>query len=358
MFRFFCATVALTVASLCLYAAPGNGTDSLVEEAIAQRRVIDSIKNSEHYETGTIKLSNGKAEINVPPGFKFLNKEQSINVLTKLWGNPPEVADKTLGMIFPENSDPFTDSSFVFVVSYDEMGYVKDDDAAKINYNDLLKQIQDGEKEDNENRKKEGYSTMHLIGWAQAPFYDKQNKVLHWAKDIQVGDAEQPRDERTLNYEIRILGRKGVLSIDAICTMHELPQVNANIDKVLHMASFTEGNSYFDFDPKIDKVAAWTIGTLVAGKILAKVGLLAIFGKYLLAFWKFILIGLGAIGSFFRKIFRRKKEEANADDYTQITDTPAIETPVETPAGLPEAAADTPPALPAEEGTAANNPHV
>lgn len=357
MFRLFCATVALTVASLCLYAAPGNGTDSLEEEAIAQGRIIDSIKNSEHYETGTIKLSNGKAEINVPPGFKFLNKEQSIDVLTKLWGNPPEVADKTLGMIFPENADPFTDSSFVFVVSYEEMGYVKDDDAAKINYNDLLKQIQDGEKESNESRRKEGYSTMHLIGWAQAPFYDKQNKVLHWAKDIQVGDAAQPRDERTLNYEIRILGRKGVLSIDAICTMHELPQVNANIDKVLHMASFTEGNSYFDFDPKIDKVAAWTIGTLVAGKILAKVGLLAIFGKYLLAFWKFILIGLGAIGGFFRKIFRRKKAEDNVNDYTQTTDTDAIEAPAE----ATDAPVEAPPAIPAAEDTASapeDNSHL
>lgn len=59
--------------------------------------------------------------------------------------------------------------------------------------------------------------------------------------------------------------------------MDELPLVKTNTDKVLNMSSFTSGNAYSDFNPKIDKIAVWTIGGLVAGKVLAKAGLFAVF---------------------------------------------------------------------------------
>ncbi len=303
MFKYLSVACLLFIA-LTIKAAPV--IDSLDNEREQVIHLVDSIRKAQKYETGTIKLPGGKAEIKVPAGFKFLNQEQSKFVLVKLWGNPEANAENMLGMIFPENSDPFTDSSFAFVVAFEDIGYVKDDDAASMDYDKLMKDMKEEEKGVNEARLKEGYPTMHLIGWATPPFYDKQNKVLHWAKEIHFGDEEGPN---TLNYQIRILGRHGVLSLNAVCTMNELPLVKANIDKVLHMATFTEGNTYFDFDPKIDKVAAWTIGGLVAGKILAKVGLFAILGKFLAAGWKFILLGLAALGGFIKKLLGRKKEE-------------------------------------------------
>ena len=42
----------------------------------------------------------------------------------------------------------------------------------------------------------------------------------------------------------------------------------------MKMVSFTEGNRYADFKPGIDKVAAVGIGGLIAGKVIAKTGLL------------------------------------------------------------------------------------
>ena len=73
------------------------------------------------------------------------------------------------------------------------------------------------------------------------------------------------------------------------------------------LASFTyaDGNKYGDFNPEIDEVAAWTIGGLVAGKVLAKAGLLAA----ILKFWKLIAIGLVAAGSFVWRLIRGKKRE-------------------------------------------------
>jgi len=315
--RMFLYLTGFLFVTLCLKAAPPNDSAAIYQKQLDD--FIDSVKSAQKYETGLISLPGGKALMDVPKGFKFLNQAQSKYVLTELWGNPPENTANTLGMIFPENTDPFTDSSYVFVVEYEDIGYVKDDDAEKINYDDLLKNIQSEEKATNEKRQKAGYPTMHLVGWAQQPYYDKENKILHWAKEIEFGDRSA--DNHTLNYEIRILGRHGVLSLNAVCTMHELPMVKANLNKVLHMATFTDGNAYHDFNPGIDKVAAWTVGGLVAGKILAKVGFFAIILKYLGAFWKFILLGFAALAGFFKRLFTGKKAKAAAAGHTADNDS-------------------------------------
>jgi len=186
-------------------------------------------------------------------------------------------------------------------VEFDDIGYVKDKDADKINYDDLLKDIKKGQEEANMERKKLGMETMELVGWASKPYYDKERKVLHWAKEYKVEGAEQ----NTLNYDIRVLGRKGVLNLQAVSGIESLDSVKAHINDVLGMVAFNEGHKYSDFNSNTDKVAAWTIGGLVAGKILAKVGLWAIIAK----FFKFIILGIVAAGgAIWRFITGRKKQ--------------------------------------------------
>jgi uncharacterized membrane-anchored protein len=295
----FVLSIVATVALLTTTMAKGE-KDSLAILEKAQLAFIDSVDNAMKYEKGAIALSSGSVTLNVPAGFKYLNKEQSNYILTDLWGNPPRT--DILGMLFPEAGGPFAEKSYAFVITFDPMGYVKDDDADKINYDDLLKEMQEGEAEENKERVKQGYSSIHMVGWASKPFYDKTNKVLHWAKNLKFGDAE----ENTLNYEVRILGRKGVLSMNAVATMSELDEVRKDIDKVLAIPSFTAGNTYKDFDSKTDNVAAWTIGGLVAGKVLLKVGVWAAIVKFLAWGWKFILIGIVAVWGAVKKFFGRK----------------------------------------------------
>lgn len=57
-----------------------------------------------------------------------------------------------------------------------------------------------------------------------------------------------------------------------IANMGQLEEVNAARDEVLAMVSFNDGHKYSEFDPDIDKVAAYGIGGLIAGKVLAKTG--------------------------------------------------------------------------------------
>lgn len=291
-------SLLFTVLTCCALYAGEEDSLKLAREKVQQ--YIDSVNNALKYETGVISLPNGIAKLNIPQGFKYLNAQQSKFVISDLWGNPPRTDIE--GMIFPESGNPFSDSSYAFIISYDPMGFVKDEDADDIDYDEMLQAMKKEEPAENLERQKQGYPPIHMVGWAQKPFYDKQNKVLHWAKELRFGtDAEV----NTLNYDIRILGRKGILSMNAVGTMQELPLVKKDIDKVMHMASFTEGNTYKDFDPKVDQVAAWTIGGLVAGKVLAKAGAFVFLAK----FWKLIVIGFVALGGFLVKLFKRKKGE-------------------------------------------------
>ncbi len=269
------------------------------QEIDPEQAYRDSIESTFSYQHGNITLRNGIGVLEVPPGFKYLDPAQAERVLVDLWGNPRS-ADMSMGMMLPEKSSVMDGDSYVFNIEYDEMGYVKDDDADDIDYNELLTEIQKETEEANAERTKLGYEPVIIVGWASAPFYDKDRKILHWAKEAKFGSAEV----NTLNYNVRVLGRKGVLILNAIAQMPALPAVKQDVSKVLDIVKFNEGFQYKDFDPSIDQVAAWTIGGLVAGKILAKVGILAL----ILKFWKLIILAIGAVGAGIWQKIKRKKE--------------------------------------------------
>ncbi|MCX2740665.1 DUF2167 domain-containing protein [Pontibacter anaerobius] len=263
---------------------------------------IQEIENSLQYQYGEISLGDGLAKIKVPEGFKYLDAEQSEYVLTELWGNP--ASGTTMGMLVPKDKGVLDDDAWVFDIEFDEIGYVEDKDAEDIDYAELLNTMKDDMIAGNEERVANGYEKIQLIGWASEPYYDQESKILHWAKEVKFGEAET----NTLNYNVRILGRKGVLMLNAIANMESLPEVKQNIPLITSSVSFEQGHSYFDFNPDVDEVASWTIGGLVAGKVLTKVGFFAL----LLKFWKVIAVAVAGLGGSLWKRFRGKKEDAAA----------------------------------------------
>jgi uncharacterized membrane-anchored protein len=296
---------------------PPEDSLQLLKEQI---RLIDSIEGTLHYKSGKIVLHNGLATINVPAGFKFLEPDEAEYVITELWGNPK--GDKPLGLLLPADETVANLNSYAFVIEYEDIGYVKDKDADKIDYTDLLKDMKANQELANAERKKLGMETMSLVGWASTPFYDKEKKILHWAKEFSISGGE----ENGLNYDIRVLGRSGVLNLQAVSGINALDSVKAHINDVLAMVNFNEGHRYSDFDSKTDKVAAWTIGGLVAGKILAKAGLWAVIAK----FFKFIIAGIilagGAIWRFVSG--RKKKQEEYVYEPQPAPDNTNQDTPV------------------------------
>lgn len=285
-------TIALFLSALTSFAQ----TETEVDSAQLQ---IQEIEASLTYQYGEITLGNGLAKITVPKGFKYLDPKQSEFVLTELWGNP--ASGSTLGMLLPEDKGVLDANTWVFDIEFDEIGYVKDADANEIDYTELLTTMQEETLEGNTERQANGYDAIQLIGWASNPYYDNDKKILHWAKELRFGEMES----HTLNYNVRILGRKGVLMLNAIANMEDLPAVKANIPLITSSVNFEQGHSYFDFDPNVDEVAAWTLSGLVAGKVLTKVGFFAV----LLKFWKVIAVAIAAGGGTLWKWFKGRREE-------------------------------------------------
>ena len=224
-------------------------------------------------------------------------------------------------MIVPANLSPLSAEGWGVVITYQKDGHVKDDDAQKINYNDLLKDMQEGEKEDNDMRQKQGYPTLNLVGWAEPPSYDNQTHKLYWAKNIKFGTDP----ENTLNYNVRVLGREGVLVLNAVASMHQLADIKQQMQTVNNFSNFTAGNGYNDFNSSTDKVAEYGIAALIAGGVAAKVGLFGKLLALLLAFKKIVLVAVAAVGGFIVNLFKGKKKAEAPIVPPSSTDNPPSE---------------------------------
>lgn len=274
-------------------------SDSLGMKASMEALKFDSIASSIKYQQGIFNLGDQLATVKATGNFSWLDSQDGNKLLHDLWNNPSN--DNLLGVIVPSDVQITDERLWAVVFTYEEDGHVKDDDAQEIKYDELLKTMKEETDAGNAERTKGGYDAMHLAGWAQTPFYDKVDHKLHWAKDITVG----PENLHTLNYNVRMLGRKGVLVMNVVASIDQLPEIKTKINSIMASTNFIYGNRYEDFDESNDKIAEYGIAGLIAGGVLAKTGLLAKLGFLLLKMWKVIafavVAGFGTIKKFFGK---------------------------------------------------------
>lgn len=274
-----------------------NEVDSTaIAELVAYVQEAYRLDSLLDYQYGNIDLADGLASLTLDSTFKYLDPKETKKILEEAWGNPPQ---ETLGMIFPDSVNPYMYEGWGVIVSYIEDGFVEDDDAADIDYDELMETMKEDAEAENEERKELGYGGYEVVGWAENPYYDSEEKKLFWAKNLSFEGTE----ENTLNYDIRILGRKGFLQMNAVAGLSQLEMVKRDMRSLLTRVEFSQGNTYSDFDPEVDQVAAYGIGALVAGKLAAKAGFFKVIGIFLAKFWKIILIGGGAAIAFVKKTF-------------------------------------------------------
>jgi hypothetical protein len=108
-----------------------------------EREVLESLK----FQSGTIPLGDNLASLTLSPNFQYLSPADAKRFLVEVWGNPPGSAEGTLGAIMPANVDPLGGEGWAIIITYDDSGHVSDDDAAGINYDDLLKDMQKATRE-------------------------------------------------------------------------------------------------------------------------------------------------------------------------------------------------------------------
>ena len=269
--RRFIALTAIALAALMSLPAGAETFKDAFPDLVAQLDApYQSRVASIQLLHGTVKLDGGQAQVTVPEGYYFLGPADARYVIETLWANPQD--PKLLGLMFPANMTPYGRHDWAVTFEFDDMGYVSDADAEGYDYDALLKSMQDDTNAENAGRQKDGFPAVTLTGWAEPPHYDKAARKLVWAKRLSF--AGTPGE--TLNYNIRALGRKGVLVVNFIADMEELADVQAAAPTVMQTISFTDGNRYADYVPSLDTVAAVGIGGLIAGKVLSSTGLLVV----------------------------------------------------------------------------------
>ena len=168
------------------------------------------------------------------------------------------------------------------VFSFEDTGYVKDDD--KIDADELLKSLKEQNKAGAEERKKRGLDPLTLVGWYVPPHYDTESKRLEWGTRLRTSDNQD-----IVNYSIRILGRHGVMNAILVSAPANLDKDVAEFHGALHDFSFDSGQKYAEFKDG-DKVAEYGLAALVVG------GAAAAALKGGTGFFK--LIGIAILGGF------------------------------------------------------------
>lgn len=260
--------------------------------AWAQAQSVEDLPWQQGPTTGQL---GSTASIKVPAGYMFLGPDgaREFNRLTE---NPSPGVDE---YVFAKQ-----DMSWIAFFSFDPVGYVKDDE--KLDPADLLSSAKEGTEASNEERRSNGWEPIHVTGWAFQPKYDPTIKSLEWAFRLR---GENSTND-SINYNTRLLGRRGVMGVLLLTSPEELDGAVADFKTRLPGYSFNSGETYAEFRDG-DNVAAYGLAALVTGgaaAVAAKKGFFAVIAAFLLKGWKLILIALAGGFAVFRKMF--SKEDA------------------------------------------------
>jgi uncharacterized membrane-anchored protein len=249
-----------------------------------------------------IDLGHG-AKLDLPDSHAFLAQPDAGKLMEKM-GNLYN--EDLLGLVVSKSEA----DEYLVTLRYEESGYIKDDES--LDGKELLESIQEGEDEYNAERKKLGFTPIHAAGWDEEPHYDKLRHELIWGLRIEASDGG------SINYNTRILGRNGFISLNLVTDKQHLAEYKPAGALLLSKTGFDAGKRYADFNSSTDKVAEYGLTGLVLGGAglglakAAKIGLLAKFGKViiglLIAGKKFIVVAVIAIGAALKALLKKNDE--------------------------------------------------
>lgn len=234
------------------------------------------------------------ATVKIPEEFGFVDQAQMpvLNQLTGNLNNPKDIG----ALISPDD--------WIVFFSWDPVGYVKDDDKDELDGDALLETFKESESAANDQRRKQGFEPMYIVGWDTAPYYDQATNNLTWALRFRTGEETGEAARHSINHEVRLLGRRGSMSATLAATPEHLEGALEELGPILTGFSFTDGNKYAEYRQG-DKIAEYGLtGLLLGGGVLvaAKTGLLAQLGKFI----KVIVVGgIAVVAGLFKLLKRR-----------------------------------------------------
>ncbi len=230
----------------------------------------------------------GRAEIPYGKEFRMLTGPDAVQRL-EMTGNEVD-ADTVLGLL------EHKEAGWWIVLQFDEIGYVKDDEKNDLDADKILEGYKRGVEERN---KRQGGRPTQVVGWHTKPRYNEATHNLEWAPLFKTGPA------RFINYQVRILGRKGVTRVTLVEDEERSAQTIAEFRKAMDAFKYQTGESYAEYRPG-DKVAKVGLAALAAGGVAlgaAKFGLFAKLGLLFKKVWKLAIVAVVALASFIKKLF-------------------------------------------------------
>lgn len=289
-------TIAVAAAILASTGRSHAQDDGEVGGTSPQQAALVEKLQAADWQTGPTTVTVGSvAKLQLPEGFEYVGADGA-QALMELYGNPPD--SSLLGLVKPSDEA----SDWLVTFQFDDIGYVKDADKEAIDADGLLEGFREGIPSQNEARRSMGLSELRGLQWSDQPFYDPETKNLTWGLNAAFDDGD------SINYDIRMLGRSGVMSATLIGSPEGYKAAVPQVKQVLSGFEFSEGNKYAEWKPG-DKVAAYGLAGLIGGGALAvaaKSGLLAKLGLLFAKGGKVIILViiavLAGIGSIFKKI--------------------------------------------------------
>ncbi len=235
----------------------------LAANALVANQTPAELIASLHFQRGLVKLPSGIATIKLPEQYEYLAPEDANKLLVSAWGNPKR--EDTQGLIVSTNHSLLGPNGWAVVVRYSGDGHVREADAEaeELHYDDIIKALQKQTDDQSAERFKNGYSSISLLGWAEMPSYNTQLHEYTLAKELAV----LGNPETTLNYNIRMLTRRGVLDLNAVASMHDFNQVKTETEQLAGLTEIAVGQSYSDFDRNHDPIAGYTVTEMVTGYV-------------------------------------------------------------------------------------------
>jgi uncharacterized membrane-anchored protein len=272
----------LAVAALLMLAS----TPAAAQDANKGKAKLDVLKGPATARLGAV------AQVEVPAGYAFLDGKAT-RAMMKAVGEP--TSGNEVGFLRPTNGH------WSVYFEFSDVGYVKDDEKDKLDADKLLKQIIAGNDAGNEQRKRAGNPPLIIVGWEQPPKYNPETHNLEWA--IRATSEGQP----ILNYNTRLLGRKGVMEVILVCDPKDLAETLPSFRGLLADHKFVSGESYAEYRQG-DKLAKYGLAALITGGAAvgaAKLGLFTTLAVFFKKAWKLVVVGVVAVAGLFKKIFSR-----------------------------------------------------
>lgn len=218
----------------------------------------EAIVSSLNLRQGEINLAPVPVDMTTPPGFSFINRLQAEQVLSDIWGNPRDTG--ALGLLVPNATDFLDNAAWGIVIQYLPRGHVGHAGFSAVDFDAMLADMQQATRMATLERAQQGYRGLELVGWAAKPILDADRHAIIWARLL-----EDPADRsQIINYNVRLLGRRGTLVLKAVAPAEIVPDVERSIGALLALTGFRVGHRYQDFDAGQDALAPFGLEGLVS----------------------------------------------------------------------------------------------